>query len=119
MESGNVAEQGRSHSPGSLNLQPIAIKRKEKLLPVCHPCTVAGYLIEEAQILEENFTAGIIMWHNKCKGGDCSCGCTRSEQKLLRRLWRLWRSHRGWMCGGCYADWVKNHAINEEEKGLQ
>ena len=58
-------------------------------MPACHPCTVAGYLIEEAQILEENFSAGIIMWHNKCKGPPCSCGCKHDHENVLLRLWHL------------------------------
>ena len=60
-------------------------------MPVCRPCSIANMLIEEAQILKEDFSGGIVMWHDQCKKGNCTCGCKRSERKSL--LQRLRRSH--------------------------
>ena len=64
-------------------------------MPVCKNCEVGNYLIEEAQINQEDFSAGIRMWHDKCRGKkeNCTCGCHRDEQALLQRLRRFLHPH--------------------------
>ena len=58
-------------------------------MPICKDCTIANYLIEEAQYRQEDFTAGIIRFHNQCRGKGCTCGCKHDHENVLLRLWHL------------------------------
>ena len=53
---------------------------------VCRPCQIAEYLAEEAFCLEEDFSAGVRMWHDKCKQVNCDCQVKPREGKLLSFL---------------------------------
>ena len=53
---------------------------------VCRPCEIAEYLTEEASLLEKDFSAGIRMWHDKCKQKDCDCQVKPRERRLLQRV---------------------------------
>jgi len=58
---------------------------------VCRPCEIAEYLTEEASLLKKDFSAGIRMWHDKCKRKDCDCQVEPRGRKLLQRVRSLAR----------------------------
>jgi hypothetical protein len=52
----------------------------------CRPCVIADFLAEEAFRVDEDFSAGIRMWHDKCKRKNCDCQVDPRERTLLRHV---------------------------------